>query len=262
MTQKRKDWAAELAQKHIEATLNVPVQIWDRHGRQGAHDLRYELGNRSIAVEVKLVVNSKYRAMERKSSNTGYVRDNRLTRSWDARLRWGARVDRAQREIPGLLMRLERIGWHEGPLWELGYIDPPTEAHLDRLRITELWSQPPTPKHPPGFYLMPESWGGAVPGIEALPLFAARLLAGPSMARLRKQLADATVDERHAFLFIGWEHMEAMPLHDPESQELPPAPPPLPQPVDGVWLASLSTSTRVLAWVPGRGWLEGRTKPE
>jgi len=62
MGQQREDWAAELARQYIEATLNVPVETWDRDARQGAHDLRYDHGGRSTAVEVKLVVDADYRA--------------------------------------------------------------------------------------------------------------------------------------------------------------------------------------------------------
>ena len=81
MTQQRGDWAAELARQYIEATLNVPVETWDRGGRQGAHDLRYDHEGRSTAVEVKRIVDSDYRAMEDRIAKTGYVRDNRLTRT-------------------------------------------------------------------------------------------------------------------------------------------------------------------------------------
>jgi len=181
---------------------------------------------------------------------------------WDVRLRWGARFNRALREFVDLLVGLEQSGWGDEPQWELGNVDPVMEANLDRLGVTELWIHPPTPKHPPGLYLMHESWGGGVPGVEALPTFVSELLSGPRMQRLRRQLADAEVNERHAFLFVGWEHMEAMPLHDSEKRDLPLTAPKLPQSVDGVWLASLSASTRVLAWVPGRGWFEGRAKAE
>jgi hypothetical protein len=50
------------------------------------------------------------------------------------------------------------------PLWILRKSDPVTAARLNRLGVTSLWSQRPTLKHPPGFYLMPESWGGWEPG--------------------------------------------------------------------------------------------------
>jgi hypothetical protein len=65
MTQQREDWAAELACQYIEATLNVPVETWDRYARQEAHDLQFDHEGRSIAVEVKLVVDADYRPWRR-----------------------------------------------------------------------------------------------------------------------------------------------------------------------------------------------------
>jgi hypothetical protein len=98
---------------------------------------------------------------------------------------------------------LEQRGWLDRRLWLLRKSDPVTAASLDRLEVTSLWSQRPTLKHPPGFYLMPEPWGGWEQGSQAPPTFVSDLLAEPHMARLRRQLADAEVDERHAFLFSG-----------------------------------------------------------
>jgi hypothetical protein len=204
MGQQREDWAAELARQYIEATLNVPVETWDRDARQGAHDLRYDHEGRSTAVEVKRVVEADYQAFADRIARTGYVRDSRLTRMWDLRLKHGARVDKALRGVPELLLRLEQRGWLERRLWLLRKSDSVMAASLDRLGVTSLWSQRPTLKHPPGFYLMPEPWGGWEQGIEALPTFVSALLVEPHMARLRRQLAYAEVAERHAFLFLGW----------------------------------------------------------
>jgi hypothetical protein len=262
MTQQREDRAAGLARQYIEATLNVPVETWDRDGRQGAHDLRYDHEGRSTAVEVKLVVDADYRVMAQRIAKTGYVPDSRLTRMWDLRLKHRARVDQALRDVPDLLMHLEQRGWLDRPLWVLRKSDPVTAARLDRLGVTSLWSQRPTLRHPPGFYLMPESWGSWEQGVEALPAFVSDLLAEPHMAPVRRQLADAEADERHAFLLLGWEHMESVLLHSRETRELPVAAPKLPEPIDGLWLASLSKTTRVLAWAPHRGWFEGRRRPK
>ena len=262
MRQQREDWAAELARQYIEATLKVPVETWDRDARQGAHDLRYDQEGRSTAVEVKLVVDADYRALEKRIAKAGYVRDSRLTRTWSLRLKHRTRVDQALRDVPNLLMHLEQRGWQDRRLWDLRKSDPVTAARLERLGVTSLWSQRPTLKHPPGFYLMPEPWGGWEQGIESLPAFLSDLLADPHMSRLRRQLADAEVDERHAFLFLGWEHMESVLLHSRDTRELPVAAPKLPEPIDGLWVASLSETTRVAAWVPRRGWFEGRRKVE
>lgn len=183
MGQQRKDWAAELARQYIEATLKVPVETWDRDARQGAHDLRYDHEGRSIAVEVKLVVDADYRALEKRIAKTGYMRDSRLTRMWDLRLKHRARVDQALRDVPDLLMHLEQRGWQDRRLWELRKSDPVTAASLERLGVTSLWSQRPTLKHPPGFYLMPEPWGSWEQGIESLPAFVSDLLAEPQGGR-------------------------------------------------------------------------------
>jgi hypothetical protein len=119
--------------------------------------------------------------------------------------RAGSSVHRGDTQCAGqdLLMRLEQRGWLGWGLWVLRKSDQVTAAHLDRLGVTSLWSQPNL-KHPPGFYLLPEPWGGWKQGIEALPAFVSDLLAEPHMGRLRRQLADAEVDERHAFLLLGW----------------------------------------------------------
>jgi hypothetical protein len=177
--------------------------------------------------------------------------------------RAGSSVHRGDTQCAGqdLLMRLEQRGWLGWGLWVLRKSDQVTAAHLDRLGVTSLWSQPNL-KHPPGFYLLPEPWGGWKQGIEALPAFVSDLLAEPHMGRLRRQLADAEVDERHAFLFLGWEHMESVLLHPRKTRDLPAAAPKLPEPIDGLWVASLLETIRVLAWVPLRGWFEGRRRVE
>jgi len=143
---------------------------------------------------------------------------------------------------------------------------PQVAARLDQLGISLLWPAPPTERHPRGFCLMAAPWGGPAPDIDALPAFASSLLGSGSreMKTLRRQLRDADADERHAFLFVGWEFMEAWPLYltgreFEDEIELPTSPPVLPEPIDGLWLASMSEQlTRIIAWLPGSGrWIEG-----
>jgi hypothetical protein len=101
--------------------------------------------------------------------------------------------------------------------------------------------------------------------LEQLVDFASTCLASDrrEMQRLRQQLRDAEADQRHAFLFVGWEYPEGWPLkgtaEGPAVIALPPVSPRLPEPIDGLWLASFSLRTRVLAWLPDRdGWIEGK----
>lgn len=54
-----------------------------------------------------------------------------------------------------------------------------------------------------------------------------------------------------------WEYTEGWPLQltgreFDDEVTLPAAAPTLPAPIDGLWLASLSALTRVIAWLPGR----------
>jgi len=156
-------------------------------------------------------------------------------------------------------MRLEQRGWLGWGLWLLRKSDQVTAAHLDRLGVTSLWSQP-NPQASTRLLPTAGAVGWLEAGIEALPAFVSDLLAEPHMGRLRRQLADAEVDERHAFLFLGWEHMESVLLHPRKTRDLPAAAPKLPEPIDGLWVASLLETTRVLAWVPLRGWFEGRRR--
>ena len=103
-----------------------------------------------------------------------------------------------------------------------------------------------------------------MPDVRALPAFASRMIAGAEGAKLREQLGRAEADERHAVLFIGWEYMESWCLSVPRDDDqdlLPVDDPQLAGPVDGVWLASTATDTRVIAWLPDRGWIAGCLHP-
>jgi hypothetical protein len=85
----------------------------------------------------------------------------------------------------------------------------------------------------------------------------------PEVRKLHRQLRDADADERHAFLFVGWEYPVVWSLNRASDQyagaQLPAKSPALPEPINGVWLASMSLLTRVIAWLPERAeWIEGR----
>lgn len=249
------DPGASLAKRCIEKVLGVPVEHWDRPPRQNAHDLMFVDGDRRVAVEVKQVVNEAHRAAESEASKRGYTRLGKVHQMWDVRLRHTARWRVAEQHIPAILERLEQIGWrNDQELWQLRYIDRQLHDYLERLGVESLWTHPPTDLHPPGYYLTPDGWGGIVPSVDDLARFVTDLLASDGMARLRAQLAHADADVRHAFLIFGWERMEADALIDGPTV-MPESPPTLPSPIDGLWLTSMVTTSSILAWLPGRGWL-------
>lgn len=249
----RVDGPTRVARACIARTLGVDVELWDTAGRQRAHDLRFEWDGRVVAVEAKLVVEPRQREAEAAAGTLGYTKDPRLTSTWTIDLQHKARFRKAHRELPELLVRAEAAGWLGGDNGSLRPFDSALHESMSRLGVTAASRLPPTAKHPPGFYVMPEGWGGAVSSVQALPKFVERILAGRQMSTLRRQLLEANADERHAFLFIGWEHMEAVCLADSDD-ELPSARPSLPDPINGIWLAATTSDSRVIAWLPRQGW--------
>jgi hypothetical protein len=143
------DWIAELARVYIEASLGIKVEATDRDGRQGSHDLQYKLDSRSVAVEVKAIVDEKLRQMDAVISRTGYVTNSQLTRLWVVTLRHGANVKNARTGLPDLLGEFERRGWYDHltvqhARWA-GF-----DYELERFGVKGLWSQEPTPDTPCG----------------------------------------------------------------------------------------------------------------
>ncbi len=237
--------------------MSVPVAHWDKDGRQGAYDLRFVIDGRSVAVEVKRLVNQQFRRATAAADQAGYTLDDRMTRSWHAWLEFSASWKAVRAEIPALLVELEEIDWQGRRPRETQVGRPIVHDSLARLGVVNVFSFDPTEKHPPGFYLMPSPWGGGVPGIDTLPAFVARKLASQDVGKLLQQLAAADADERHAFLFVGWEHMEHICLSRAEQVDLPDTDPALPPPIDGVWLASTEAGSRLIAWLPDGGWVNG-----
>ena len=164
------DRAAEFARRSIEATLGVPVEHWDIEGRQGARDLRYvDPFGRSVAVEVKLIVDPEHRALLDVAGRAGYTQDARLHFSWHADIEWGKRFNTAVRALPDLLVELERIQWPGGgDWWRLRRVNPALAQQIEELGINTAFPSEATEKHPPGFYLMPNGWGGSVPSVKKL----------------------------------------------------------------------------------------------
>ncbi|MGW6472371.1 hypothetical protein [Streptomyces nigra] len=253
MPRQKTDVAAQLASQCISRTLGVPVEVNDTDGRQGAHDLLLTYEGRTIAVEVKLVVDPKHRAADAKSSQLGYTLRPDLTYSWTVHLTQEKKWQRALARTPSLLIELEAQGATPRTAHHLWQHDVKLLLEFERLGIDAVFCVLPTEKHPPGYYVMPASWGGGVPEIDQAVSSACELLSSRAMNKLRKQLAAADADERQAFLIYGWEYMEAVPL----SQEgmLPDLEPTLPPGIDGVWLSTTASDSPTIVWTSEAGWL-------
>jgi hypothetical protein len=270
MADRDEDVIAAYAAKFIGATLGVEVEPWDVGGRQGAHDLRYEHEGRVVAVEVKSLLDADFQQMQAEINRREYQPVDRLKRFWIVHLRHGANVRAVRQHLPDVLVLLDEIGYEDLPLRRLRQRLPNVAARLDALGVRRVSPTAPTERHPGGYLLLPTSWGGfGTDDLDQLVDFASTCLASDrrEMQRLRQQLRDADADERHAFLLVGSEYPEGWSLKGtapgPDVIAMPPAAPRLPEPIDGLWLASFSFLTRVIAWLPGRGgWIEGQRGDE
>ncbi|MEV0935579.1 hypothetical protein ACIBMX_21725 [Streptomyces phaeochromogenes] len=247
------DAAAHLEGKCVSSTLGVEVITNDADGRQGAYDLALTHEERTIALEVKLVVDPRHRAAGTKSNQLGYIRQAGLTYTWLVYLSPDKSWKRALARIPNLLSELEERGVLPETAPYFWQHDFNLYIEFERLGIDSLSCIPSTEKHPPGYYVMQASWGGIVPELERVVASACELVSSPSMSKLRRQLAAAETDERHAFLIYGWEYMEAVPLS--HEGPLPSDPPELPEGIDGVWLSTTASRSPAIAWIPRRGWI-------
>lgn len=200
------------------------------------------------------------------SSKVGYTADERLTRSWHVWLEHRASWKRARPYLPALLLELDSIGCWPGPgdPFDLRPTHERLARQLEALGVSSFVGLDPTDMHPPGFSIMPEGLGWAVPSLEHLPEFLSDWIASDDAAKLRRQLGGVPASvERHAFLVLSFVHPFAAPLDRPaDDDDLPPTEPDLVEPVDGVWVTT-STKTppgqpsRLLAWLPSRGWIHG-----
>ncbi|MFG2095345.1 hypothetical protein [Streptomyces sp. NPDC048612] len=253
MPRQKTDVAAQLASRCISRTLGVPVEVNDADGQQGAHDLLLTYGGRTIAVEVKLVVDPKHRAADAKSSQLGYTLQPNLTYSWTIHLAQEKKWQRALARTPSLLVELEAHGATPRTAHHFWQRDAELLLEFGQLGIDAVFCVPPTEKHPPGYYVMPASWGGGVPEIDQAVSSACELMNSRAMIKLRRQLAAADADERHAFLIYGWEYMEAVPLS--QDGALPGLAPTLPSGIDGVWLSTTASESPTIVWTSEAGWL-------
>ncbi|KIF70058.1 hypothetical protein HY68_18195 [Streptomyces sp. AcH 505] len=253
MPGQKTDVAAQLASRCISRTLGVQVELNDTGGRQGACDLLLTYERRIIAVEVKLIVDPSHRAADSKSSQLGYTLRSDLAYSWTVHLVREKKWKRALVRIPSLLVELEASGATPSTAHHFWQHDVALLLEFEQLGIDAVFCVPQTEKHPPGYYVMPASWGGGVPEIDQAVSSACELICGRAMTKLRKQLAAADADERHAFLIYGWEYMEALPLS--HGVVLPSFAPTLPSGIDGIWLSTTASDSSVIVWTSSAGWV-------
>lgn len=254
-----------MAQKSIAAALSVEVQ--DHFTEQGVPDLSYEADGLRVVVEVKRIVDHEPVKSSVAAAELGYIESELLERSWCVRIEHRARIKRARPKLPALLARLEALDWrHVGLLNEVAHVDADLHQKLTALGVHSL-SSAAASTNAPGFQVMPRGSLGAVVGVDAVPAWVSEWTATSDADKLRRQLRGAhEADERHAFLAVGPRHPLALPLDRSEGR--PSVDPVLADPIDGVWITTLSPNAIVqpgqrlqrvamVAWLPNCKWIYG-----
>lgn len=145
-----------LARHVMSEALRVRVHQLD--GTRAANqlpDLEFQVpGGRGIA-EVVSTRDSGITQQDVAMHRAGYTQEASLQRMWVVHLSRGALVRDVKAALPAFLSGLEAQG-----VYALHSLALPDDDKLPA-GVSTGWSHTPTPKHPPGFYLLPEPMGGS-----------------------------------------------------------------------------------------------------
>ena len=247
-----KDTDEELATRVIQLALGVPVIQHDDRAGNSEYDLKILYrGGRAGAAEVVSTRDQARMSLTSAAGKRGYTRCSELTRHWIVLALPGTNIHKNAKGIRALLVQLEQANADR-----LRRADrhPLTTIMLD-LGIGSCWSSAPTPRHPPGFYVWPDSFAAFVGDGESVRKFCEEFLADEKQADVRAKLRRAEADERHVVIILTAD--ELGPFTAIDDGALPTSAPLLPPEVDWLWaVASHSLPARAVFWRPGGPWAE------
>lgn len=247
-----KDADEELATRVIELALRVPVIQHDDRAGISEYDLKILYpGGRTAAAEVVSTRDQARMSLAIAAGKRGYSRCSELTRIWIVEALPGTNIRKNATGIRALLFQLE-----QAKTKRLSRADrhPLTTIMLD-LGIDSCWSSAPTHRHPPGFYITPDSFATWAGDGESARKFSEDFLADEKQADVLAKLRRAEADERHAVIILTAD--ELGPFTAIDGGALPISAPVLPPEVDWLWvIASRSLPARAVFWRPGGPWSE------
>jgi hypothetical protein len=247
-----KDADEDLAQLVLGTVLHARVERVDQPPLQGHHDLAIHYPDGRLgAGEVVSTRDSGWRELLAAVSGQGYTKCAGLTRLWLVAVKPGAKVNKMRPRVPSLLGELESQGIDKATQSGYGNI----QAVLTDLGIQSCSSSPPTAKHPPGFYLLPDVMAAWVGGGETVRQFCEGFLAEDLGRSKVSKVGRTKPDERHIVIILTMEQVGHHTAVD--TGELPIQPPDLPQGIDWLWMiASKSPPIRAIYWSPAGRWSE------
>jgi hypothetical protein len=194
-----KDADEELATRVIQLALRVPVIQHDDRAGTSAYDLKILYpGGRTGAAEVVSTRDQARMSLASAAGKRGYARCSELTWLWIVEASPGTNIRKNVKGIRALLFELE-----QAKVDRLSRADRhPLTTIMLGLGIGSCWSSAPTPKHPPGFYVMPNAFAAWVGNGDSLRKFCEEFLADEKQADVLAKLRRAEADERHAVIIL------------------------------------------------------------
>lgn len=257
------DQGGLVAKACVEAVLAAPVIIHDDGSRNGAYDLRTTIDGKVVAIEAKRIVERDLR--EDIAARPDLFLSDKLRYWWRVILRRGTRFRTAPVQLETILSHVEDLSpepWSGQSPWDLFAERRDLTADLLGAGVEMLVAHEPLPEvRPPCIEIVIASSTSSPVHIDGLvDLVEQELRDSNVTSKLRRQLTNAeSVDERHAFLAYGWDRNGYHLLRPDDTWDgtLPSREPDLPEWLDGVWVTALVPKSKVLAWLPSRGWIAG-----
>ena len=249
----------EWARGIIEIATGSTVVQHDDGSLPGMHDLWIlPEGSQKEAVEVTAAAEPEAIPLWKRLNNTGerWI-DDRLTGGWSIEFRSSAQARDIQRDLPDLLLDLERLGIQHVSHHRL---PSPLDDRINSLGVTTA-SQLPT-DFPGSIYpLIDQSTLNGLGSTEfprtSLPSWVGDFLREPRRADNLAKLALSGVSRRHVFIIVpafstAPESVVSVLLSDHAPTGLPS--PSLPPEVTDVWVASTWAIGAGLRWSAEGGW--------
>ena len=182
----------------------------------------------------------------------GYTQDARLSRMWTIHVMPDARLRKLHPLVPSFLAQLEFL--RVEILDRNRYYGDEIHRALQTLRIRSCMSHPPTARHPPGFYLLPDAWASWVGDGEDIRRYGETFLADAAQADVLRKLAQSGADERHAVIVVTTGQLGPHPAVD--MRLLPSSPPQIHDCIDWLWIiASQAPPAQGCYWSRDGGWV-------
>jgi hypothetical protein len=238
------------ARRCVERVLDVPVNRWDRRGREAAVDYHIDYdGRQPAALEITTLTDQAMRQISALSEEPLEVVPRLF--DWHVTPHAGTKMTELRRHVPRLIALCEATGVD----------DPaklPNQTHLD----VEWWETAPvtvkgyrTSRQPRVRLLRPPVGGATKDSMSALVDSLGSIGQSTLITRKIKKLQASQLGERHLFLLVDDSGLGFGPYYALATKHaVPTDDPSVPEAITTLWLASGWTLGGVLRWSRGSGW--------